>query len=149
MVKNKMVSKSNKNVNKKNNKKKSNDSDSSSDENIPKRLRTSSREQVSDKPNDLSVDDKFRLADLYFDKENIAYRVLYDSFNKFLDEDIKIFLEHGEHAFSESKDRKTAYKNRFEFKNIRIQEPKHRLFNYSGNHDDCWAAFYLSWFRLF
>ena len=125
MVKNKMVSKSNKNVNKKNNKKKSNDSDSSSDENIPKRLRTSSREQVSDKPNDLSVDDKFRLADLYFDKENIAYRVLYDSFNKFLDEDIKIFLEHGEHAFSESKDRKTAYKNRFKFNNIRIQEPKH------------------------
>ena len=74
--------------------------------------------------NNLSLDDKYRLADLYFDKENVAYRVLYDSFNKFIDEDVKNFLEHGEHVFAESKDKKTSYKNRFKFSNIRIQEPR-------------------------
>ena len=74
--------------------------------------------------NNLSLDDKYRLADLYFDKENVAYRVLYDSFNKFIDEDVKNFLEHGDHVFAESKDKKTSYKNRFKFSNIRIQEPR-------------------------
>jgi hypothetical protein len=51
--------------------------------------------------NNLSVDDLFRLSDLYFYKRNNIFRHLYDSYDKFLEEDIKTFLEFGEHIFTE------------------------------------------------
>ena len=51
--------------------------------------------------NNLSVDDLFRLADLYFYKRNYMFRHLYDSYDKFLEEDIKNFLERSDHIFNE------------------------------------------------
>jgi DNA-directed RNA polymerase II subunit RPB2 len=79
--------------------------------------------------NDLTTDDLYRLADLHFHKKNYIFRHLYDSYNKFLDEDVKNFLEHEDHIFTESmtykvEDKKYLYyKYGFKFENIRIQEP--------------------------
>ncbi len=73
--------------------------------------------------NDLSTYDKFRLADLLFYRKNYIFRHLHDSYNKFLDEDVKNFLENDEHVFTENITFTTFFRYRFKFENIRIQEP--------------------------
>lgn len=73
--------------------------------------------------NDLTTDDLFRLADLHFYKKNYIFRHLPDSYNKFIEEDVKNYLEHEEHIFTENVTNETVYKYRFKFENIRIQEP--------------------------
>jgi len=79
--------------------------------------------QNSDDINSLTTDKLFRLADLHFNQKNYIYRHLYDSYNKFLEEDIKNFLEFGEHIFTESMTQTTYYRYRFSFANCRIFEP--------------------------
>lgn len=73
--------------------------------------------------NDLSTDEIFRLADLHFNKKNYIFRHLYDSYNKFLEEDVKNFLENGEHVFTEALSSSTYYKYRFKYENVMIDEP--------------------------
>ena len=73
--------------------------------------------------NEIVTDDIFRLADLYFNKKNYIFRHLYDSYNKFIEEDVKNFLEYGEHIFTEIITTNTYYKYRFKFENVRIEEP--------------------------
>ena len=73
--------------------------------------------------NNLSTDDIFRLSDLHFAKKNYIFRHLYDSYNKFLEEDVKNFMENGEHVFTESINQSTCYKYRFSFENVMIDEP--------------------------
>jgi DNA-directed RNA polymerase II subunit RPB2 len=73
--------------------------------------------------NNLNTDDIFRLSDFHFNKKNYIFRHLYDSYNKFLEEDVKNFLENGEHVFTENITQTTYYKYRFKFENIRIDEP--------------------------
>lgn len=73
--------------------------------------------------NNLTTDEIFRLADLHFNKKNYIFRHLYDSYNKFLEEDVKNFLENGEHVFTETITPSTYYKYRFKFENIMIDEP--------------------------
>jgi DNA-directed RNA polymerase II subunit RPB2 len=61
--------------------------------------------------------------DLHFHKKNIIYRHLYDSYNKFIDEDVKNYLENNEHVFTESIVDKTYYKYRFKFETLTVQTP--------------------------
>jgi len=78
---------------------------------------------ISDDINDLTTKELFRLADLHFYKKNYIFRHLYDSYNKFVEEDIKNFLELEEHVITENITPDEFYKHRFQFKNIRIQVP--------------------------
>lgn len=73
--------------------------------------------------NDLTTDEIFRMADLHFNKKNYIFRHLYDSYNKFLEEDVKNFLENGEHVFTETMTSTTYYKYRFKYENVMIDEP--------------------------
>jgi len=73
--------------------------------------------------NDLSTDQIFRLADLHFNKKNYIFRHLYDSYNKFIEEDVKNYLEYGDNVFTETMTNTTYYRYRFKFSKIRVQEP--------------------------
>lgn len=75
--------------------------------------------------NDLSINDIFRLADLYFYKKNYIYRHLYNSYNKFLEEDVPRFLTAPDnvHVFHETITENKVYKHRFLFNNIIIESP--------------------------
>jgi DNA-directed RNA polymerase beta subunit len=75
--------------------------------------------------NDLTTSDIFKVTDLHFYRKNYIFRHLHDSYNKFLDEDVKNFLENEEHVISENMiyDPPRFYRYRFKFENIKIQEP--------------------------
>lgn len=73
--------------------------------------------------NNMTTDEIFDFMNLYFNRKNIIYRHLYDSFNKFIDEDIRAFLESGEHSFFDKMKDNKFIKYRFEYDNIRIKEP--------------------------
>ncbi len=77
----------------------------------------------NDDVNNLTTDEIFRLADLHFNKKNYIFRHLYDSYDKFLEEDVKNFLENGEHIFTETLTTTTYYKYRFKYDNVMIDEP--------------------------
>jgi DNA-directed RNA polymerase beta subunit len=79
----------------------------------------------NDVPNNLSVNDNFRLADLYFNKKNYIYRHLYISFNKYLEEDIPRFLTTPDnvHTVHETITENKVYKHRFIYNNIVIESP--------------------------
>ena len=85
---------------------------------------TSNSDKTNSKPNEITIDDIFHLTDLYFYKKNYIYRHLYDSYNKFLEEDIPLFLGNAEHIFSEKMTSEHVYRRKFRFKNIRIIGPK-------------------------
>lgn len=87
-------------------------------DNIQSKMKTSSE-------NNLDTSDLFRLADLYFYKRNYIFRHLYDSYNKFLEEDVKNFLERSDHIFNEKITVEgTVYRRKFRFRNTRIIGPK-------------------------
>ena len=71
----------------------------------------------------LETNDIYRLLDLYFYREFYIYKHLYDSYDKFLDEDINRFLLEGEHVFSESIHSDYVYKHKFVYENIRYKSP--------------------------
>lgn len=87
-------------------------------------VKNNGESKTEDIPNSLTTDDIFHLTDLYFYKKNYIYRHLYDSYNKFLEEDIRVFLEDSEHIFNEKITLDTVYKRKFRFKNVRIISPK-------------------------
>ena len=72
----------------------------------------------------MTIDDIFHLTDLYFYKKNYIYRHLYDSYNKFLEEDIPLFLTENAHVFNEKMTAEHVYRRKFRFKNVRIIGPK-------------------------
>ena len=74
--------------------------------------------------NDLSVDDLFRLLDLYFHRDFYAYRHLHNSYNKFIDETIPDFLMNNSHIFTEAITEHRVIRHKFEFTNIRGDTPK-------------------------
>ena len=74
--------------------------------------------------NDLTRDDIFKFTDLYFSRRFIMYNHLHNSFNKFLDEDVKIFLEKGENIFDEHlMANGNIVKYRFQMENVSIRPP--------------------------
>ncbi len=76
-----------------------------------------------EKINDLSLDDIFKFMDLYFNRYGILYSHLYNSYNKFLDEDVKNFLETGDHTFYEKITKDKVIKYKFKYENVSIKEP--------------------------
>jgi DNA-directed RNA polymerase II subunit RPB2 len=96
-------------------------------DNIQSKMNKSSNSIQTNKKDDnnLTTDDLFRLADLYFYKRNYIYRHLYDSYNKFLEEDVKNFLEKVDHVFNEKVTVDgVVYRRKFRFRNTRIIGPK-------------------------
>lgn len=73
--------------------------------------------------NDLTTDDVFDFMKLYYNRNGIMYSHLYNSFNKFLNEDVKIFLENGDHIFFEKIDRNLIYRYKFKYDNVMIKPP--------------------------
>lgn len=76
----------------------------------------------------LSTDDIFSLMDLYFNRKNIMYSHMYNSFNKFIDDDIKTFLKENDNTFFEhigqtDKTKNYLIKYKFEFDDIAIRPP--------------------------
>ena len=70
--------------------------------------------------NNLNIDDIFRFMELYFNRAGIMYSHLYNSMNKFLDEDIKVFLENGDHTFFEKIDKNKIYKYKFKYEQYKL-----------------------------
>ncbi len=73
--------------------------------------------------NNLSTDDIFKFMDLYFNRYFVMYSHLYNSMNKFYDEDVRQFLENGEHTFFEKITKNKVIKYKFKYENISIKEP--------------------------
>ena len=73
--------------------------------------------------NNLSTDDIFKFMDLYFNRYFALYSHLYNSMNKFFDEDIRQFLENGDHTFFEKITKNKVIKYKFKYENIGIKEP--------------------------
>lgn len=71
----------------------------------------------------LSVDDVFKLADLYFRQPNILYSHQHNSYNKFLDFDIHHLLEQGDNTFFEKLGKEQSVRYKFEYTNIAIKPP--------------------------
>lgn len=73
--------------------------------------------------NALSVDDIFNLMDLYFNRKYIMYAHARNSFDKFIEDDIKNFLTKSDNIFFEKITKDTNIKYKFEFENISIRPP--------------------------
>lgn len=73
--------------------------------------------------NNLNNDDIFKFTDLYFNRYMVLYNHLYNSMNKFFDEDVRQFLENGEHTFFEKITKNKVIKYKFKYENISIKEP--------------------------
>lgn len=71
----------------------------------------------------LSLDDIYRVIDLYFKQKNIMFTHLYNSFDKFLDEDIHFLLKKGTNTFFEKTTPQKVYRYSFEYENISIKPP--------------------------
>lgn len=81
------------------------------------------KEITKQETSNITTSDIFRLADLFFYREFVIYKHLIDSYDKFLDEDVKRYLEEGDHIFSETLEDDTLYRNKFKYTNIRYMSP--------------------------
>lgn len=73
--------------------------------------------------NDLTTPEIFRMLDLYFYRKNYIFRHLYNSYDKFLTEDVRTFLEKGVHVFNETFTPTKIYRRKFKFENTRVVSP--------------------------
>lgn len=83
-------------------------------------------EPLPPKPKDgdmLSVDDQFKIADLYFKQPNIMFSHHHNSFDKFLDEDVENFLTKGDNVFFENVTKNKIYRYKFVFSDVSIKPP--------------------------
>jgi DNA-directed RNA polymerase II subunit RPB2 len=64
-----------------------------------------------------------KLVDLYFNRNGILYSHLFNSFNKFVDEDIKNILRYGDNQFYEKITKNTIIRYKFKYDNINIIAP--------------------------
>tara|TARA_Y100000780_G_scaffold179369_1_gene164733 strand:+ start:34383 stop:36800 length:2418 start_codon:yes stop_codon:yes gene_type:complete len=71
----------------------------------------------------LDTDASFRLTDLYFKQKNIIYSHLHNSFNKFLDEDVKNLLKNGNNSFFEKITNDKVIRYSFKYDNIAVKPP--------------------------
>ena len=72
---------------------------------------------------EVTLDDIFKLVDLYYNKRFIIYSHHYNSYNKLLDEYVPNFLLYENHEFYTHITPKYTYKYYFKFENIRIAPP--------------------------
>lgn len=82
-----------------------------------------SRVESNEKEESLRLEDIYKFMDLYFDRYGVMYSHNYNSFNKFIEEDIKTYLEKGEHVFNEviTTDKKIKYK--FKYEEVSFRNP--------------------------
>jgi DNA-directed RNA polymerase II subunit RPB2 len=73
--------------------------------------------------NKINVDNIFTLTDLYYNKKDIMYQHLYNSYNKFIDEDILNILGNDNHTFFEKITNDKIYYYKFKFEEIGIVKP--------------------------
>lgn len=73
--------------------------------------------------NNLNVSEIFKFMDLFFDRYGIIFAHLYNSYNKFLEEDVKTFLELGDHTFFERVTKDKIIKYKFKYENISFRGP--------------------------
>jgi DNA-directed RNA polymerase beta subunit len=71
----------------------------------------------------LDIESVFKLIDLYFKQKNIMYSHLHNSFDKFLDEDVKSLLRTGRNVFFEKITRDKVYRYMFEYEDIAVKPP--------------------------
>ena len=80
-------------------------------------------EEVKSSPEELNIDDSFRLTDLYFKQKYILYSHLYNSFDKMIDEDVKNMLKYGDNTFFEKATENEIIKYKFRYDNVSIIPP--------------------------
>src|SRR3989344_5346982 len=68
-------------------------------------------------------EDISKFVDLIFNDKNQMFKYLYNSYDIFIDQTLKNFLEKQEHIISTRDEDIYIYTNRFEYKNIMIEEP--------------------------
>lgn len=73
--------------------------------------------------NNITTDGLFKLADLYFKQKNIMYSHMYNSFDKFLDEDIPNLLKNGNNIFFERIVKDKIFRYKFTFDDVAIKPP--------------------------
>ena len=71
----------------------------------------------------LPINELFKLVDLYFKQKNVMYHHLYNSFDKFIDDDIRMHLEEGNNVFFEKVTKDKVYRYKFLFNNIALKPP--------------------------
>lgn len=71
----------------------------------------------------LSTNDMFQLTDLYFMQKNIMFSHLHNSFDKFIDDHVRILLQKNDNVFFQKVTTDKIYRYRFEFENISIRPP--------------------------
>lgn len=76
-----------------------------------------------DSRNQIDIDRIYTIIDLYFKQKNIMYTHLYNSFDKFLDEDVHNFLKNNSNIFFEKITKDKVYKYKFKFDEISIKPP--------------------------
>lgn len=77
------------------------------------------------KSSELTDDDMFKLADLYFNKQFKMYEYIYNSFNYFVDVTLHQILVESDNVFYEhiDEEKNRMYRYRFKFSNILIRPP--------------------------
>ena len=75
------------------------------------------------KPIDLSVENIYKLIDLYFKQKNIMYSHLHNSFDKLLDDDIRSLLKNGNNVFFEKITKDKMYRYKFVYDDLAIKPP--------------------------
>jgi hypothetical protein len=73
--------------------------------------------------NNISVNEIFNFMELYFDRYGVLFGHLYNSFNKFLDEDVVSFLKSGDHTFFEKMTGNKVIKYKFRYDKLSIKPP--------------------------
>jgi DNA-directed RNA polymerase II subunit RPB2 len=73
--------------------------------------------------NVIPIKEMFKFIDLYFDRKGVLIQHLSNSYNKFIQDDVKLYLETGDHSFYDriSKDKIIKYK--FVYDDISIKTP--------------------------
>lgn len=71
----------------------------------------------------LKKDEIYKLVDLYFKRKYIMYSHLHNSFDKFIDDDIKNLFEKGNNIFFEKLTKDKKYTYRFEYSDISMKPP--------------------------
>lgn len=78
---------------------------------------------IAQNTDELSVDEIFKFTDLYFKQKNIMYTHQYNSFDKFLDDDVRTLLKNGNNIFHEKITKDKVYRYKFVYSNIAIKPP--------------------------
>ena len=71
----------------------------------------------------IEVKDIFKLIDLYFKQKYILYSHLHNSFDKFIDDSVRVLLEERENIFFEKATKDKIYRYKFKFEKVSIKPP--------------------------